>query len=141
MKTSKNPSHDEIDSQRLDIWLWASRFYKTRKIASDAIKGGHISVNGKRSKPARTIKTGDQIKIKRFPVEYTVIVHRVSDKRLGAALAAELYCETEQSQFDRETKLQQLKDQREGLRYDRKRPGKRDRQKMLKVKNQIPDLD
>ena len=116
-------------------------FYKTRKYATEAIKGGHVAVNGQRGKPAKAVKPGDQLRIKRFPVEYLVTIVGLSEKRLGAPFAAKLYEESEQSQIDRENKLQQLKDQRQGLRYDRKRPGKRDRQKMLKVKNQAPEID
>lgn len=141
MKTSKQTRSDINENQRLDVWLWASRFYKTRKIAADALKGGHISVNNQRGKPAKTVKVGDELRIKRFPVEFTVTISNLSDKRLSASLAAGLYVESELSQTARQEKLQLLNDQRQGLRYDHKRPGKRDRQKMLSVKNQIPDFD
>ena len=127
------------DSQRLDIWLWASRFHKTRKLANEAIKGGHVAVNGSRAKAARQIRVGDRLRIRRFPVEYHVDVLGLSLKRLGAPLASALYQETKESTAAREDKLQLLRDQRAGLRYDRARPGKREREKMVRIKNQTPD--
>ena len=124
-------------SQRLDTWLWASRFYKTRKIAADAVKAGHIWINGQRGKPAKPVRLADRLKIRRHFQEYIVIVSGLSDKRLGAPLAAALYQETAESQLLREQKQQILQNQRAGLRYDRTRPNKRDRQKMMHVKYQL----
>lgn len=79
------------------------------------------------------------LRIRRFPLEYIVEVTGLSEKRLSAALAAGLYCETADSEAARNAKSQLMRDQRAGLRYDRRRPGKRDRDKMLKIKNQQPD--
>ena len=135
------PRQDDTDGQRLDIWLWASRFYKSRKLASDAVKGGHVWVNSKRSKPARTVKINDELRIKRFPFEYTVIIKALSSTRLGASLAKDLFRETDLSKEKREEKEQLLKNQRSGVRFDRKRPDKRDRSKMLNIKHQSPELD
>jgi len=129
------------EGQRLDIWLWASRFYKSRKIATDAVKGGHVWVNSKRGKPSTMVDINDELRIKRFPYEHTVIVSALSRKRLGAPLARELYQETESSRSSREQKQQQLRDQRAAIKYDRKRPGKRDRQKMLEIKTQNPEFE
>lgn len=124
---------------RLDIWLWASRFHKSRKLATEAINGGHVAVNGQRAKPAKQIRIGDVLRIRRFPLTFTVTVSGLSVKRLGAPLAAALYEETAESIAARGEKTQIMRDQRAGLQFDRKRPGKRDREKMLKVKNQLPD--
>lgn len=134
-------SQDKNEGQRLDIWLWASRFYKSRKIATDAVKGGHVWVNRKRGKPSTMVGINDELRVKRFPYEYTVIVIALSKKRLGAPLARELYQETESSRSNREQKQQQLRDQRAAIKYDRKRPGKRDRQKMLEIKTQNPEYE
>ena len=131
---------DSID-QRLDIWLWASRFYKSRKIASDAVKGGHVWVNSKRSKPSRKVKINDELRIKRFPYEYTVIITALSTKRLGASLAKDLYRETELSKDKRVEKAQLLRNQKAGVRFDRQRPGKRARSKMLDIKRQNPEFE
>ncbi|MGI9319691.1 MAG: S4 domain-containing protein, partial [bacterium] len=60
---------DADQGQRLDIWLWVSRFYKSRKVATDAVKGGHVWVNKKRGKPSRIVRVNDEIRIKRYPLE------------------------------------------------------------------------
>ena len=140
MKSNHDAGQNEL-GQRLDTWLWASRFYKSRKIANEAIKGGHVAVNQQRAKPSKTVRVSDEIKVRRFPQTFVVVITGLSEKRLSAPLAAELYEETEASRTQREEKLQLMRDQRAGLRYDRKRPGKRDRERMLRVKNQQPDWD
>ena len=142
MKSRGKPHEkDDSNNQRLDIWLWASRFYKSRKIASDAVKGGHVWVNSKRSKPSRKVKINDELRIKRFPHEYTVIITALSTKRLGASLAKDLYQETELSEKKRVEKTQLLRNQKAGVRFDRQRPGKRARSKMLDIKHQNPEFE
>ena len=135
------PEEHILNSQRLDIWLWASRFYKTRKIATDAVKGGHVWINNKRSKPSRLVKINDELRIKRFPYEYTVTITALSSKRLSASLAKQLFHETEPSRIKRLEKERLLKNQRAGVRYDRRRPDKRDRNKMLGIKRQNPEFE
>ncbi len=137
---SGNPLEQD-GQQRLDTWLWASRFYKTRKVSVDAIKNGRVTVNGQRAKPACLIGLNDELRIKRYQQEFSVVVTGLSDKRLGAPLAVNLYCETRESIESRIQQESLLKNQRAGLRFDDKRPGKRDRHKMVQVKNQIPDWD
>ncbi len=132
-------SSTQADSQRLDTWLWASRFYKSRKLATEAIKGGHIAVNTQRAKPSKLVKIQDQVRIRKFPQTYIVSIESLSNKRLSAPLAAEMYKETDSSKIEREEKNLLMKAQRAGIRYDRQKPDKRDRQKMLDVKNQQPD--
>jgi len=134
--TSNSP---QADSQRLDTWLWASRFYKSRKLATEAIKGGHIAVNTQRAKPSKLVKVQDQVRIRKFPQTYVVNIQNLSSKRLSAPLAAEMYKETDNSKTEREEKNLLMKAQRAGVRYDRQKPDKRNRQKMLEVKNQQPD--
>ena len=86
---------------RLDKWLWAARFFKTRTLAVEAIAGGRVSVNGDRAKPAKELKVGDAISIRRPPFEHSVVVKALSDKRGAAAIAAALYDETEASRARR----------------------------------------
>ncbi len=86
---------------RLDKWLWAARFFKTRSLAVEAIEGGRVSLNGDRAKPAKTVKPGDAISIRKPPFEFAVVVKDVSDKRGSATLAATLYDETEESRARR----------------------------------------
>jgi ribosome-associated heat shock protein Hsp15 len=132
---------DTTDTQRIDSWLWTSRFFRSRKLANEAVAGGHVWLNGQRCKPARAVKPGDELRIRRSAQEYVVIITGLSGKRLGAALAADLYRETDAGRAAREEREALMKAQRQGLRHARRRPGKRDRERMLRVKHQIPDWD
>ncbi len=75
---------------RIDKWLWATRIYKTRTIAAEACKKGHITLNGAQVKPARTIKEGDVIGVKKNPITYTFRVLQAIEKRVGAKLLPEI---------------------------------------------------
>lgn len=75
---------------RLDKWLWAARIYKTRTLASDACKNGRITINGAQAKPSRTIKTGDEVGVKKAPITYTFRVLSPIEKRVGAKLLPEI---------------------------------------------------
>ncbi len=87
---------------RIDKWLWAARFYKTRSLASEAIKGGKVSVNSHRAKPSREVALGDTLVLRQGFDEKTVIVQALSDKRGPAVVAQQLYRETEDSIQKRE---------------------------------------
>jgi ribosome-associated heat shock protein Hsp15 len=116
---------------RLDKWLWAARFFKTRSQAAQAVTGGKVHVNGNRAKPARTVDPGDEIRIQKGPYEFAVTILGVASQRRPASEAMLLYEETEAS-----------KAQREKIREERKlmpespgvsgRPGKRDRRLIKK---------
>jgi ribosome-associated heat shock protein Hsp15 len=82
---------------RVDRWLWCTRFYKTRSAAADAVKGGHVHVNGQRAKPAREVKTGDTLRIKRDESEYEVTVAAIPLRRGPASEAQRCYVESEAS--------------------------------------------
>jgi ribosome-associated heat shock protein Hsp15 len=86
---------------RLDKWLWAARFFKTRTLAVEAIEGGRVSVNGDRAKPAKELRVGDALSIRRPPFEFAIAVKALSDKRGPAAVAATLYEETAESRARR----------------------------------------
>ena len=90
------------DKLRVDKWLWAARFFKTRSIAADAVEGGKVLVNGSRVKPARALKLGDELQIRTLGADYTVHVAALSPRRGPAAEAAKLYRETDQSKRQRE---------------------------------------
>jgi len=94
---------------RLDKWLWAARFYKTRALAVAAIEAGHATLNGERVKPAKAVKVGDAIGVRRAPFEHSTIVRGLSEKRGPAAAAALLYEETAQSRAAREALAARLK--------------------------------
>ena len=71
---------------RLDKWLWAARIYKTRSLAADACKNGRVSINGAAAKPARTVKEGDEVSVRKSPITYTFRVKQAIEKRVGAKL-------------------------------------------------------
>lgn len=90
------------DSVRIDKWLWAARFYKTRSLASQAVTGGKVQLNGARVKPARAVKAGDQLTIHREGYEYRVTVLALSGRRGPASVARTLYEESQESIQGRE---------------------------------------
>jgi ribosome-associated heat shock protein Hsp15 len=94
---------------RLDKWLWAARFFKTRTLAVEAVTGGRVSINGEHAKPAKEVKVGDRIAIRRPPFEHVVVVKALSDKRGPAAAAALLYEESEESRARRTVLAAEMK--------------------------------
>jgi len=120
---------------RIDKWLWAARFFKTRKLASEAVSGGHVHINGIRVKPARAVNIGDEVIITKGIYKFTVEVLAVSDKRGSALIAQQLYSETEQSQKAREMTALQYKNQTQPA--PAKRPDKRERGKIIRFKNKF----
>ena len=87
---------------RIDKWLWAARFYKTRGLATDAVLGGHVHLNGVRVKPAKDVRPGDRLAIRIGTVAWEVEVLALADKRGPASVARTLYAESEASQQARE---------------------------------------
>ena len=120
------------DSVRIDKWLWAARFFKTRSMATDAVDGGKVRLNGERVKPARGVKTGDLLEIDNGSTEWEVVVHGLSDKRGSASIAHTLYAETEQSAAKRQQQAEQRKVFREPSSLIKGRPTKRDRRQLDK---------
>ena len=94
---------------RLDKWLWAARFFKTRTLAVEAIEGGRVSVNGERAKPAKAVKVGDELSVRRPPFEFHVVVRALSERRGPAAEAAALFEETAESRARRATLAAEMK--------------------------------
>jgi len=94
---------------RLDKWLWVARFFKTRRLAVEAIEGGRISVNDERAKPAKELRVGDAVAIRRPPFEHRVVVKGLSVQRGSATAAATLYEETEESRARRATLAAEMK--------------------------------
>ena len=119
---------------RLDKWLWAARFYKTRGLASDAIAGGKVQVNGDRAKRARPVQPGDDIRIRQGPYEHHVVVRALSGRRGPASAAAELYEETPASRAAREAMALQLKSIHAAFVPDKGRPTKKDRRELGRLK-------
>jgi ribosome-associated heat shock protein Hsp15 len=97
-------------SVRIDKWLIASRFFKTRQVAIDAINAGRVCVNDERVKPAKTIKVGDELLVRKPPYEWRIVVMSVAEKRVSAKIAETFYRETEESLLARESLRKELKD-------------------------------
>lgn len=91
-----------MESVRIDKWLWAARFFKTRSLAQSAVRGGHVSVNGHACKPARAVSAGDRLHIVRGDVQFDVVVEALGDRRGPASVARSLYTETAASIEKRE---------------------------------------
>ena len=121
------------DSFRIDKWLWAARFFKTRSMATDAVDGGKVRLNGERIKPARGVKVGDLLEIDNGSTEWEVVVEGLSDTRGPASVAQTLYTETERSIAERQKKAEQRKLFREPGETIKGRPTKRDRRQLDKL--------
>jgi ribosome-associated heat shock protein Hsp15 len=91
-----------MEQVRIDKWLWAARFFKTRGLATEAVAGGHVQVNGERVKPAKDVRAGDTVELRVGTVPWTVVVAGIADKRGPASVARTLYEETEASRAERE---------------------------------------
>ncbi|MDH3279738.1 MAG: RNA-binding S4 domain-containing protein [Gammaproteobacteria bacterium] len=121
-------------TQRLDRWLWAARFFKTRQLASEAVKGGKVHVNGARAKPSKAIGPGDRLRITRGPYTYTVHIDALSPRRVSAKQAQALYTESEQSTEARERLAVQLKSAAAQIAYDPHRPPARTQRRLREIK-------
>jgi len=124
---------------RIDKWLWAARFFKTRGLAVEAINGGHVHVNGSRAKPSRAINEGDELRIQKGHVEMIVVVLALSDKRGPAPVAQALYDETGASRAAREQQAEQRRLLSQGTHKPERRPDKRQRRHIIRF--QRKDVD
>jgi len=121
-------------SVRLDKWLWAARFFKTRALARAAVQGGKVHLNGGRVKPARTLAVGDELRVQRGNEALTIHVLEISDRRGPAAVAQALYEETETSREQREALAAERKLQREAHAGRERRPDKRQRRQIIRFR-------
>jgi len=122
---------NDIQGQvRVDKWLWAARFFKTRSLAAKAVSGGKVALNGQRTKPAKAIVVGDELVIHKGQVEQTVTVLDLSSRRGPAVVARTLYEESEESVGKREKQRQERSLFFAGQTMPAKRPGKKDRRKI-----------
>ncbi|MDJ0621484.1 MAG: S4 domain-containing protein [Desulfocapsaceae bacterium] len=115
---------------RLDKWLWAARFFKTRSLASQAVNGGRVHLNGSRIKASRAVNIGDTLLINKSGMEFEIIVLALNDKRRPAVEARQLYEESSESIAKRSEQAEQRKLIRAGQPAPAKRPDKRDRRKI-----------
>jgi ribosome-associated heat shock protein Hsp15 len=119
------------DKVRIDKWLWAARFFKTRGIAREAIKGGKVELNGTRVKPGRTLATGDQLAVRRGEDVYEITVLDLGDRRLSASLAQEKYQEDPAAMARREAAAKQRKLDYQARTDRQRRPDKKQRRQIV----------
>lgn len=112
---------------RLDQWLWAARFFKTRSLAAEAVDGGKVSLNGDKAKRAKTVRVGDEVRVRQQAFEWVVRVTGLGAKRGSAAVAATLYEETAASRTAREGLALQMRASAPAFRHGEGKPSKRDR--------------
>ena len=116
-----------VPSVRLDVWLWAARFFKTRSLAKQAIETGKVDVAGQRPKSSRAVRVGEQLQISRGEERYEVEVLGLSDQRGPAPVAQQLYAESEDSKARRAEQRAQRVATRDGFQAPEHRPDKRAR--------------
>jgi ribosome-associated heat shock protein Hsp15 len=134
---SSHDSPSDAGRVRVDKWLWAARFFKTRSLAAEAIGGGKILVNGDRVKPAKPLQLGDEVRIRLGPYEHVVRVRGISERRGPATVAAMLYEETPESVAARAKLAEQLRMAPAAFVYEEKgRPTKRDRREIDRFRDE-----
>jgi ribosome-associated heat shock protein Hsp15 len=115
---------------RIDVWLWAARFFKTRALAKDALGHGRVQVNGQRCKPSRLVRVGDEMEVRRGDERFEIQVLGLSDKRGPAPVAQALYLESEQSKLARAAENEQRRLAQAATPRPAGKPDKRDRRKL-----------
>lgn len=120
---------------RIDKWLWAARFFKTRALATEAVSGGHVHLNGTRVKPSRAVNIGDELTIRKGEQEFAIHVCRLSERRGPAREAQKLYEETPESIARREETAQARRIAAASAPRPEGRPDKRSRRKIIRFIN------
>lgn len=138
-KTNLKTDSADINAVRLDKWLWAARFYKTRSLATDAIKGGKVHVNGQRVKPSKTAEIGQRVLINKSALRCEVEIVALSEQRQSFTIAQTLYEETAESIAKREAEAVLRKLANESTPKTNRRPTKRDRRKIIQFTDQPTD--
>lgn len=136
MAQSKQSAQSDSPTLRLDKWLWACRFYKTRSLAKEMIDGGKVHYNGQRCKASRTVEPGATIRISQGVDEKVVLVLGLSEKRLAAPLAQALYEETADSIAQRAERAELRKTNSLFAPHPDTKPDKKERRKLLLLKSQ-----
>jgi ribosome-associated heat shock protein Hsp15 len=127
-------ANDAADAVRLDQWLWAARFFRTRALASRAVDGGKVDVNGARAKRARHLKVGEMVRVRLGPYEHVVVVRALAARRGSAAEAAKLYEEEPAGRLRRERLAEQHRLARQSFAYGEGKPSKRERRDLHRLK-------
>lgn len=127
------------ESVRLDVWLWAARFFKTRSLAKSVIEAGRVDVNGSTAKPSRAVRIGDVLRIARGEDRYEIAVLGLSDQRGPAPVAQALYRETDESQRARIAAAEQRRLEATGYEKPATKPDKRAR-RLIRALGDIDSL-
>jgi len=131
---------DPLDSAvRLDKWLWAARFYKTRSLAREMVDGGKVHYNGQRGKPSKVVELNAVIRLRQGNEERTVVITQVSGQRRSASDAQQLYQETQDSVIAREKMAQARKLNALTMPHPDRRPDKKERRDLIKFKYSEPE--
>lgn len=125
--------HTETDKVRLDKWLWAARFFKTRTLAVEAIAGGKVHLNGNRVKPGHGVSIADQLRIRKGPYEFVILVKGLSTQRGPAQVAALLYEETPESRATRSRLVELRHLSVLAAPHTEKRPNKKQRRQISRL--------
>src|SRR5829696_2369022 len=137
MRHSQPAEPDQQGRVRIDKWLWAARFFKTRSLAADAVTAGKVEVNGERVKPAKLLQPGDRVGVRLGPYQHVVEVRALSERRGPATVAATLYEETPESLATRAKLAEQLRMAPAAFIYEEKgRPTKRDRREIDRFRDE-----
>ncbi len=123
---------------RIDKWLWAARFYKTRSMAASAVNGGKVRLNGQRIKPSRQLSVGDELRLTKGLYEYTIIVEGLSSRRGPAKFAQTLYTETDESIAKRRELSEVNRQIRKDLEVPKHRPDKHQRRELIRLRKKNP---
>ncbi|MGJ8582315.1 MAG: ribosome-associated heat shock protein Hsp15 [Psychromonas sp.] len=121
---------------RLDKWLWAARFYKTRSLARDMVQGGKVHYNGQRCKASKTVEVGAILSIRQGELLFEVVVEELSEQRRGAPIAQALYQETEKSVVKREQHQMLRKLSLQNAPHPDRKPNKKERRELIHAKTQ-----
>lgn len=119
---------------RVDKWLWCARFFKTRRLATEAVNSGRVRIAGQRLKPSRTVQAGDVLTVRRGPYHFTFTILATASTRQSAAAAAQLYEEHPESLEARRRQAEQLRAGNAAVPAPRGRPTKRERRKLIRFR-------
>ncbi len=133
----RKAEHAQEQTMRLDKWLWAARFFKTRPLAVEAVNGGKVQCNGERAKPGKSVQPGDHLIVRKDIYEWAIDIIALSRYRLSAELAQNLYRETEASVVARELRRVSLEADRAAQPHSEGRPNKRQRRQLLAAKSKF----
>jgi ribosome-associated heat shock protein Hsp15 len=128
-------ANEDQKGVRVDKWLWAARFYKTRSLAAEAVNGGHVRINGARVKPSRAVAVGDEMEVHKPPYTFVLVVKGLSGRRGSAAIASKLYEEHADSIAKREQVRVQSRQQAALNPRPRGRPDKRERRRLMQMRD------